>query len=78
MTVVTTNPEPAVLDKRTFAALLNCSTRHLDRLVSNGRAPRPVKLGSLLRWPRAAIERWILEGCPAVNATAQGGNNERR
>jgi len=48
------------------ARLLNCSTRTVYRLNDAGRMPRPVRLGSLVRWNRTEIEQWIADGCPAV------------
>lgn len=62
-------PQPIVpaelLDVRAVAALLGgCSTRHVYRLADAGRMPRPVKLGSLVRWRRAELEAWINAGCP--------------
>jgi len=59
-----------MLDVQGVAQLLNCSTRHVYRLSDAGRMPAPVKLGSLVRWPRAAIEEWISAGCPPCR---QGG-----
>jgi excisionase family DNA binding protein len=53
----------ALLDVRAVAALLDCSPRHVYRLSDAGRMPPPVKLGSLVRWPRQAIEDWITTGC---------------
>ena len=57
---------PAVLlDVRAVSELLgSCSTRHVYRLADAGRMPRPVKLGSLVRWRRAELEAWINAGCP--------------
>ncbi|EMI54684.1 helix-turn-helix transcriptional regulator [Rhodopirellula sallentina] len=43
---------------------LGCSPRHVRRLVDSGAMPKPIRLGSLLRWPRGQIEQWIQEGCP--------------
>jgi excisionase family DNA binding protein len=48
------------------AALLNCSPRHIWRLASSGRAPRPLRLGGLRRWRREAIDQWLADGCPSV------------
>ena len=66
---------PELLDVRAVAALLGgCSTRHIYRLADAGRMPRPVKLGTLVRWRRAEVLDWISAGCPAVRpqkATAQ-------
>ena len=62
-------PQPkvpaALLDVRAVSELLgNCSTRHVYRLADAGRMPRPIKLGSLVRWRRHELESWIAAGCP--------------
>ncbi|TWU33738.1 helix-turn-helix transcriptional regulator [Novipirellula artificiosorum] len=44
----------------------NCSARHVYRMADSGRMPRPIKLGSLVRWPIAVIEQWEQDGCPNV------------
>ncbi len=54
---------------------LGCSTRHVYRLVDSGRMPRPIKLGSLIRWPRGVIEQWIADGCPSVRNVAKGSKS---
>ncbi len=61
-------PRPAVsaelLDVRAVAALLGgCSTRHVYRLADAGRMPRPIRLGSLVRWSRAELMSWLEGGC---------------
>ncbi|HBG27979.1 MAG TPA: hypothetical protein DDX75_12900 [Phycisphaerales bacterium] len=43
---------------------LKCSTRHVRRLIEARRIPRPIKLGALLRWIKADIDDWFVEGCP--------------
>jgi prophage regulatory protein len=58
------NPSPAMLDAAHFAELLGVSSRHVRRLVDAGRCPPPVRLGGCVRWPRAAVEAWIADGCP--------------
>ena len=55
---------PALLTVHDVAEMLNCSGRTVYRLNDAGRMPRPVRLGSLVRWPRATLERWIDQGCP--------------
>ena len=55
---------PAMLTVNQVARMLCCSSRTIYRLTDSGRMPRPVKLGSLVRWPRDVIERWIAAGCP--------------
>jgi excisionase family DNA binding protein len=57
-------PAAALLDVDTVAAMLDCSARHVYRLAGAGRMPAPVRLGSLVRWSRVVIERWIGDGCP--------------
>lgn len=57
-------PAAALLDVRAVAALLDCSTPHVRRLADAGRMPRPLRLGSLLRWRKTDLESWIAAGCP--------------
>ena len=66
-----TREPSAMLDVRAVAELLGCSTRHVYRLADSGRMPRPVKLGALVRWPRAALEKWLAEGCPECREGVQ-------
>ena len=67
---VSPGPQLAVvaelLDVGEVAAMLRCSRRHVYRLADAGQMPRPVKLGSLVRWSRARLEEWLADGCPAV------------
>jgi excisionase family DNA binding protein len=65
-------PAAALLDVRTVAALLDCSTRHVYRLVDAGHMPPPVRLGALVRWRRQAIEDWIAAGCKPVRQASRG------
>ena len=67
--IVGPEPRPNVvaelLDIKSVALLLGgCSKRHIYRLTDAGRMPRPIKLGSLVRWRRAELEAWINAGCP--------------
>ena len=59
--------DTAMLNTREVSTLLQCSQRHVYRLVDAGRMPPPVKLGALIRWTRTSIEEWISAGCPAVH-----------
>ena len=68
---VGTEPRPAVsaelLDVRAVASLLGgCSTRHVYRLADTGRMPRPIRLGTLVRWRRAEVMSWIDGGCQPI------------
>ena len=49
---------------KTVAPMLDCSQRHVWRMVDTGRMPKPIKLGALVRWPRSTIDKWIADGCP--------------
>ena len=55
----------AMLNVQGVSALLGCSVRHVYRMSDSGRMPRPVKLGSLVRWRRMSILAWIDAGCPS-------------
>ncbi|MHC4961724.1 MAG: helix-turn-helix transcriptional regulator [Planctomycetota bacterium] len=54
----------ALISIRDIATLLDCSTRHVYRLVDTQRIPQPIKLGAMLRWIKTDIEHWIASGCP--------------
>ena len=62
----------ALMSVDDVAAELCCSTRHVRRLSDSGRMPRPIKLGSLVRWPRSVIEAWIQDGCPNCRKATKG------
>lgn len=55
-----------LLDVRAVAALLDCSARHVYRLSDCARMPRPLKLGTLVRWRRTEVLDWIERGCKPV------------
>ena len=48
------------------AEMLGCSARSVYRLADAGRIPPPVKLNSLVRWSRTAVDDWIRGGCPSI------------
>ena len=51
--------------------------RTVYRLVDLGRIPSPVRLGSLIRWPRVVIEQWMAEGCPKSCRIGAKGHRPR-
>lgn len=61
-------PSNSLLDVYDVAQMLQCSPRHVSRLVRAGKLPTPILLGSLIRWERERIESWITEGCPNCGA----------
>ncbi|MCH8147058.1 MAG: helix-turn-helix domain-containing protein [Planctomycetes bacterium] len=60
----TTDAVAELLDARSVAKFCGCSARTVRRLADAGQMPRPVKLGSLVRWRRAELVAWINAGCP--------------
>jgi predicted DNA-binding transcriptional regulator AlpA len=66
MTTATPSVQPRRLaDARHVAALLGISARHVFRLADAGKMPRPLRLGSAVRWDLDMIEKWISSGCPS-------------
>lgn len=54
-----------LLDARGAASLMQVSERHWAKMVADGNAPQPLRLGKLLpRWSRASLIQWIRDGCP--------------
>ena len=41
------------------AAIIGISKRHWYRLVSEGTAPAPVRLGRCVRWRQTDLDEWI-------------------
>lgn len=61
---------PPMMTTAEAARALNVSTRTVQRWAENGLLPKPVRLGgSTLRFPRAAFEKWIEDGCPNPQAS---------
>lgn len=60
--------EQQLLDAKQVGELAKCSPRHLHRLADSGRMPEPIRLGTLVRWPKHVIDAWIGAGCPPVSS----------
>ena len=71
MNATTKNEPNDLLTVKKVAARLDCSPRHIYRLVDAGKMPPPVKLGVLVRWRRTELENWLADGCQPV---ARGGS----
>ena len=56
--------ERMLITVKDLARMLSVSERSVWRLVSAGRIPIPIKIGSFVRWHRDEIEHWIQQGCP--------------
>jgi excisionase family DNA binding protein len=65
MTAEVEGRQPALLDVKEVAQLLNCSPRTVRRLADSGRMPAPLRLGRLTRWNPRALRSWIIDGCPS-------------
>ena len=55
---------PLLLTLKQVAELLSVSERHVHKLNSSGRLPRPVRLGRSVRWRRVELESWVEAGSP--------------
>jgi excisionase family DNA binding protein len=65
------NSESLLIDVEQVANLLNCSVRHVYRMVDSGRMPCPVRLGTLCRWSRQTLTDWIATGCKPLAQAAK-------
>ena len=54
----------SLLTAKQLARYMNVSLRHVRRLDSAGKLPKPVRLGHSVRWPISEIEKFIEMGCP--------------
>lgn len=71
----TAGTDPArseLLDVGAVAGLISCSKRTVYRLADADRMPRPLKVGSLVRWRRTDIFDWIANGCRDLRAAQRG------
>lgn len=74
-----TFPDAALMTVDDVAALLACSVRHVRRLADSGAMPRPVRMGSLVRWrgrtgdPMTGVHDWVEAGCPSCREQRRAG-----
>jgi predicted DNA-binding transcriptional regulator AlpA len=61
-------PDLEFLTVQELAEILKCSDRHITHLRAIGAVPKPVKLGSLVRWHRKQIEDWVRDGSPQAES----------
>lgn len=59
-----TKPQAVMLDVPAVAEMLDVSQRSIWQWLDSGRLPAPVRLGRLVKFSRATIEKWIADGCP--------------
>jgi excisionase family DNA binding protein len=63
---------PQLGDVVAVAAVLNCSTKTVRRMVDAGRIPGVLRLGRLLRFDLTILSQWIQQGCPPVHRFRPG------
>jgi excisionase family DNA binding protein len=57
-----------MIDVNDVAATVKVSSRTITRWSDAGLMPKGRKLGNLVRWSRAEIEKWVEDGCPKMGA----------
>lgn len=57
----------SLISLATFAGLMNMSKRSLQRLLTQGKLPTPIRLGRCLRWVRKEVDDWIAAKCPDLS-----------
>lgn len=63
---MTTAASPGILvDAVEAAELLGISRAHFLKQVSNGEAPRGVKVGRSRRWSTDELSAWVYSDCPS-------------
>lgn len=54
------------IDADGCAGRYGISKRHWLRMTDAGKAPRPIRLGRLVRWSLAILAAWEQDGCKPV------------
>lgn len=64
-----------LLDRLALAKLLELHKNTIDRMVSDGRLPVPLNIGTdarpSYRWASDVIQEWINNGCPRCNTAPE-------
>jgi predicted DNA-binding transcriptional regulator AlpA len=55
---------PLLVRRREAVRLCGLSPAGWDRLVSAGRTPAPIRLGSAVLWSTDELRAWVAAGCP--------------
>ena len=55
---------PLAFSAQQLADRLGVSLRHIRRLDSAGKLPKPVRLGRSVRWPVNELEQFLAAGAP--------------
>jgi predicted DNA-binding transcriptional regulator AlpA len=62
---------PLMIRERDLPALLGFSRATLRRAMAAGRFPACIRVGRGVAWRLADLERWIADGCGAVEGAGQ-------
>lgn len=73
-TAVTPRPAALTVTFADAAALLGVSAMTLERMVMRGDFPRPIRVGTLRKYQRATVDRWL----DAAEAEAERSPRGRR
>jgi predicted DNA-binding transcriptional regulator AlpA len=57
---------PLLVREKDLPQLLGLSRATIRRAMAAGRFPRCIRIGRCVAWRRIDVERWVAEGCPAV------------
>lgn len=55
---------PQLIEVTELAKMLGISPRTIWRLKDAGKVPKPISIGSRVRWRKDEITEWIKAGCP--------------
>ena len=56
--------EPTAIGASDLARRVGVSLRHVRRMDSMGKIPKPVRIGKSVRWVVSEIEAWLKAGAP--------------
>jgi excisionase family DNA binding protein len=54
-----------LINTRQVAKLLQLSERTVWAMANKNAMPKPIKLGTRVRWAEEEIHAWVMAGCPA-------------
>jgi predicted DNA-binding transcriptional regulator AlpA len=57
---------PLLIREKDLPALLGLSRATIRRAMAAGRFPQCLRIGRCVAWRRADVDRWLANGCPAV------------
>lgn len=72
------SPEPLAVGAHDAVRMCGVSRATWYRLMSSGRVPQAVRLGSRIVWPVDDLRDWVNAGCPARDrwAAVKGGHGQ--